>query len=70
MVDLPPEVRILDLPSGVCAFDLMPEDCVVDLPLEGHVDAVLTAAPPGSARMLPFSPPVVSLDQSVVSSRW
>ena len=37
------------------------------LPSEGYVDAISTAAPPGSARMSPCSPPVVSLDQSVVS---
>ena len=49
VIDLPPEVRIIDLPPGVCAADLTPEDCVVDLPLEGRVDAVSTATPPGSA---------------------
>ena len=68
MVDLPPEVRIIDLPPGVCAVDLTPEDHVVDLPLEGRVDAVSTVTPPGLVWMSPCSPPVVFLDQSVVSS--
>ena len=68
VVDLRPEVRIIDLPPGVRVVDLTPEDHVVDLPSEGHVDAASTVTSPGSARMSPCSPPVVSLDQSVVSS--
>ena len=66
--DLQPEVRVVELPPEVRIIYLTPEDCVVDLPPEGRVDAVSTAASPGSERMSPCSPPVVSLDQSVVSS--
>ena len=68
MVDLPPEVRIIDLPPGVRAVDLTPDDRVVDLPPEGCVEAISTVMLQGSARMSPCSPPVYSLDQSVVSS--
>ena len=68
IINLPPEVQIIDLPPGVRAVDLTLEDRVVDLPSEGHVDAVSTVTPPGSVRMSPCSPPVVSLDQLVVSS--
>ena len=66
--------RVPDMLVSGCAteeflsVDLMPEDHVVELPSEGHVDAASTAMPPGSARMSPCSPPMVSLDQSVVSS--
>ena len=68
IIDLPPEVRIVNLPPKVRTVDLMLEVRVVDLPPEGRVDAVPTVTPPGSAWMSPCSPPVVSLDQSAVSS--
>ena len=54
-----PEVRIIDL---------TPEVRVVNFPPEGRVDAVSPVTPPGSARMSPCSSPVVSFDQSAVSS--
>ena len=57
--DLPPEVRVVDLP---------PEVRVVDLPPEVRVDFVSPVTPPVSARMLPCSPPEVSLVQSADSS--
>ena len=67
-IDLPPEVRIIDLPTGVCTVDLTSEVRAVELPPEGRVDAVSPVTPSESVRMSPCSPPVVSFDQSVVSS--